>query len=195
MSPDSKVTSPSAVRRAPPLPVLLVKGGTLMLFWAILSGKFDAFHLGVGLLAVVFVLWMDFRLAPLGEADASRVHPVRFVVYYFWLLKEMVLSAVYVARAIMSPDRYVDPRLVCFRSEQPGVVAAVVLANSITLTPGTLTVDLEDNIYLVHALNSRTANDLMSGSMQTRVAGLFGGSPPPPVEIEIEESRLGRSTS
>jgi len=195
MNSAPKVTSSAALRRTPPLAVLLVKGGSLLLFWAILSGKFDAFHLSVGLLSVVFVLWMDFRLAPLGEADASRVHPVRFILYYFWLLKEMVFSAVYVARAIVWPDQYVDPRLVCFRSEQPGVVAAVSLANSITLTPGTLTVDLEDNIYLVHALNSRTANDLLSGSMQARVAGLFGATPPPPVEIEIEEARLGRNLS
>lgn len=195
MSTVPKVTSSTAVRRRPLLAVLLVKGGTLLLFWAILSGKFDAFHLSVGVLSVLFVLWMDFRLAPLGDADVARVHPVRFVIYYLWLLKEMVLSAVFVARAIISPARYVDPRLVCFRSEQPGVVSAVVLANSITLTPGTLTVDLEDNVYLVHALNSRTANDLLSGSMQARVAALFGGNPPPPVEIEIEEARPGRNLS
>jgi multicomponent Na+:H+ antiporter subunit E len=195
MSSAPQVPSSTVGRRPPPLTVLLVKGGSLLLFWAVLSGKFDAFHLSVGLLSVLFVLWMDFRLAPLGDADVSRVHPVRFVIYYFWLLKEMVLSAVFVARAIISPSLYVDPRLVCFRSEQPGVVSAVVLANSITLTPGTLTVDLEDNVYLVHALNSRTANDLLSGSMQARVAALFGANPPPPVEIEIEEARLGRNTS
>ena len=195
MNSGPPVTSSNAVRRAPPLVVLLVKGGCLLIFWAILSGKFDAFHLSVGLLAVVFVLWMDYRLAPLGDANASRVHPVRFILYYLWLLKEMVFSAVYVARAIIWSAQYVDPKLVCFRSEQPGVVAAVVLANSITLTPGTLTVDLEDNIYLVHALNSRTAKDLLSGSMQARVAGLFGAEPPLPVEIEIDEARLGRNPS
>ena len=107
----------------------------------------------------------------------------------------MVLSGVYVARAIIWPAQYVDPRLICFRSEQPGVVAAVMLANSITLTPGTLTVDLEDNVYLVHALSSRTASDTLSGSMQARVAALFGANPPPPVKIEIEEARLGRNPS
>lgn len=170
--------------------VLLVKAGGLLAFWGILSGKFDAFHLSIGVACVALVMWLDYRLAPLGSEDASRVHPLRFVLYYFWLMSAMVISAVYVARAILWPKKYVDPRLVCFRSEQPGVIASVVLANSITLTPGTLTVDLEGNRYLVHALTPRTASELLSGSMQARVARLFGGTTPLPVEVDVAERRL-----
>lgn len=160
-----------------------IKGAFLFAVWVLLSGKLDAFHLGTGLVGVAFLLWLDSRLEPLGRSGKwVQIHPLRWMFYYFWLLWQMVLSAVYVARVVISPGRHLNPQLVRFRCVQPNVIASVALANSITLTPGTLTVDLEDDCYLIHALTERTAWDVLDGSMQARVARIFVDGPPPPVE-------------
>jgi hypothetical protein len=86
----------------------------------------------------------------------------------------MVLSALLVARLILWDRKSIDPRIVVFRSNQPSVVHHTVFANSITLTPGTLTVDLQGDRYLVHAICERTENDLLNGPMARKVARLSG---------------------
>ncbi len=162
---------------------LAIKGMFLFAVWVLLSGKYDAFHLGTGLAGVAFLLWLDSRLEPLvGSGKWVEIHPLRWVLYYFWLLWQMVLSALYVARVIVNPGRHLNPRLVRFRCEQPNTIATVSLANSITLTPGTLTVDVQDDCYLIHALTERTARDVLDGSMQARVARLFVDGPAPKVD-------------
>ncbi len=163
----------------------LIKGAFLYAIWVLLSGKIDAFHLGIGLAGVMFLLWLDSRLEPLAPPEMQvRIHPLRWIAYALWLLWQMLLSAVYVARVIINPKRHLDPQMVRFESIQPNDIASVALANSITLTPGTLTVDLKNHVYLVHALTGRTARDLLTGSMQARVAHVFIDEPPPPV-IEL----------
>jgi len=168
---------PAGAVRTQTWSVLLVKGSFLYGLWVLLSGKLDAFHLGTGLASVVLVLWLDHRLEVIGGDRPVRLLPWRWLFYYLWLLKEMVLSAVFVGRAILNPSRHVDPGLICFYTDQPCVAASVVLANSITLTPGTLTIDLHENTYLVHALSPGTASDLLAGGMPARVARLFGDEP------------------
>jgi multicomponent Na+:H+ antiporter subunit E len=184
--PDPRASS----HRGPRLSTIALKGLFLFGLWVLLSGKFDALHLGAGLASVALVLWLDHHLGPIGDDRHARIFPLRWLAYYLWLLWEMILSAVYVARAVLRPSQLVDPRLIRFRSAQPNVVGAVTLANSITLTPGTLTVDLEGDEYLVHALTPRTARDLLTGSMPARVARLFGDEPLPPVEeLDAETGR------
>ncbi len=162
---------------------LLLKGGFLFAVWVLLSGKYEAFHLGTGFVGVCFLLWLDSRLEPLsGSGGPAQVHPLRWIYYYFWLLWQMVIAGFYVARVIINPSRHLNPHMVRFRSVQPNVVASVSLANSITLTPGTLTVDVQDDCYLVHALTERTARDLLDGSMQARVARLFVDRTPPAIQ-------------
>jgi multicomponent Na+:H+ antiporter subunit E len=162
----------------------VVQAGILFLLWVLFSGRFQAFHLATGAIAVLFVLWLDRKLGPatLGDADRPlRLHPVRLVAYVFWLGWQMVLSAWQVARVILNPERHLRPKLVLFRSPQPHVIAKVVLGNSITLTPGTLTLDIEGDRYLVHALSADSAEGLLSGDMQRRVARLFRAGEEPPV--------------
>lgn len=164
-----------------------VQGGVLLAMWMLLSGKFDAFHLTAGFAGVVLLLWLHNRLEPLSTGPDVRVHPIRWAIYVLWLLGQILVAAVHVARVILHPSRYLNPRLMRVRFTQPNVFASVALANSITITPGTLTVDLVDDVFEVHALTERTAQGLLAGSMPGRVARLFSDEPPPaPVQIATD---------
>jgi len=164
---------------------------TLFAVWVALSGKLDGFHLGVGALVALFLAWRARALPALVRPDLdrpeSRLRLLRLVPYLLWLLWQMLLSALYVARVVLRPGKLLNPRLFAFRSDQPSAQAATALANSITLTPGTLTVELYGNDYLVHAISARTQDDLLEGTMPAKVAALFGApaiDPPQPVDPE-----------
>jgi len=161
--------------------------------WLLLSGKSDPFYLSAGGLTAALVVWLNSRMPPL-EAGKVTLVPIRLIPwlsYYAWLLGQMILSAVYVAKVVISPQGRLKPRLVRFRCQEPNIVAAVTLANSITLTPGTLTIRVEDgDTYLVHALSEQTAKDLLTGKMQAHVARVFGERDAPAVtELPLEEDQ------
>lgn len=150
--------------------------------WVLLSGKLDGFHLAVGALVALFVVWKKGGLQPLQADGLPRLRYRRLAPYLLWLFGQMLLSAVQVARVVLQPRRHLEPHLIQFRSEQPSLVAGVILANSITLTPGTLTIELNDNRLVVHALTGQSARELLGGAMARRVARLFTDEPPPPIE-------------
>lgn len=149
----------------------------LFLLWVVLSGMFDAFHLLVGVATVAFIAWQQTALAPLRGADEPRIRVLRLVLYVPWLMWQMLLSSIYVARVILWDHEKVDPCMIAFSSKQPSVLHRVVFANSITLTPGTLTVDLKDDYFLVHALTPDTAADVLNGRMAEKVAWLSSDNP------------------
>lgn len=145
---------------------------SLFFVWVILSGKFDAFHLGMGALTVLGLRWLHRGLEPLRAAGSPTLRVGRLIVYSVWLFKEMIMSALFVAKVILKTNHELEPELVHFEAEQPTVLNAVIFGHSITLTPGTITLDLEDNRYLVHALTKETARGVIDGSMSRRVAKL-----------------------
>jgi len=141
--------------------------------WVLFSGKLDVFHLGMGVLAVLFVTLMSLRLISRKEAARPRMRIFATAWYIGWLALQMILSAIHVLRVIVNPERHLDPRIVELHSPQPSNLSRILLANSITLTPGTLTVDMADgDIFIVHALTQKTAADLLADEMGRRVAAL-----------------------
>ena len=169
-------------RRRSELRVAQVVNQAILLsaIWIVLSGKFDAFHLALGAFSVALVLVFNDasrRLRPArgGPARRDRINVARAVLYLPWLMGQIVSSAVYVTRLILAPEGRVDPRIVRFKSDQPNEVASVTLGNSITLTPGTLTLDIHGDEYVIHALDQGVAEGLLGGAMQDRVAGLWHG--------------------
>jgi multicomponent Na+:H+ antiporter subunit E len=148
--------------------------------WLGLSGKFDLFHLLLGLLSVLLVLGFNDairRLKPArgGPASRDRLNLVLALLYVPWLVWQIISSAVYVTRLILAPPSRLDPRILRFRCDQPNEVAEVVLGNSITLTPGTLTLDIHDDEFVIHCLDQGVADGVLAGTMQRRVARLWGG--------------------
>jgi len=172
----------------------LAQGAALFVLWIVFSGRLEPFHLATGIIAAAFVVWLDRKLAPAPLTEpgvALRPNIGRIILYVPWLGWQMILSAWQVAQVILNPDKYISPRLVSFKSPQPHALARVILGNSITLTPGTLTLDIDGDRYLVHALGESSTNGLLSGEMQRKVARLFNADYPDPV-MDAQETR-GRS--
>ena len=168
----------SARRRRHPVALALLFG-----LWMILSGKLDLFHLAMGLGAVLFVAWQESALVPLEGLEEPPLRPWRVPPYLLWIFGQMVLSSLYVARLTLHPRRHLNPRLVEFQVSQPSLLGRVILANSITLTPGTLTVDLQGDRLTVHTLSPKTTQDVLAGGMARRVGRLFTDDPLPPLRV------------
>lgn len=150
-------------------------------FWLVLSNRYEwpALLMGVASAALVTAATHE-RLLRAGRVEREigralrKVSPLRLARYGLWLLRAVVRANFEVAWVVIQPQLPVAPRLFRFRVGFEGRVPAVVLAHSITLTPGTVTIDLEDGRYLVHALIPSSADELVSGRMQGGVAAAFG---------------------
>jgi multicomponent Na+:H+ antiporter subunit E len=161
----------------------------LVLFanWVILSGKFDAAHLGAGAVTagvVAAATWRLWTLPPaLGRSAMAPLADIRWdraAVYVVWLGWEVTLSAVQVAYVVLHPRMPIEPRLVRFASHLPHTLARLTLANSITLTPGTVTLEVNGDEFLVHALTPGTARSIELGGIRHRVADIFPPAQPLP---------------
>jgi len=150
----------------------------LSALWLAFSGKLDALHLGFGAISVALVMRFTRSLA-LEKTRADPQHPMgqarwrRAAVYLFWLLKQVAVANVQLARIILDPRLPIDPMLMRFDTRLRTSLAKVLLANSITLTPGTFTIEVRDGVFLVHALNEETASPTALGAMRDRVASVF----------------------
>jgi multicomponent Na+:H+ antiporter subunit E len=144
-------------------------------FWLLLSGKTDLFHLTLGVISSLLVSWMSSDLLFIDNAKKGRLIEVyRFILYIPWVLKEIVLSTLHVTWLALHPamKEKIDPRMVNFKTRLKSDVARVTLANSITLTPGTITVRVEGDVFTVHALSDKVASGL-PGEMEDRIARIF----------------------
>jgi len=148
----------------------------LFAFWLLLSGYFEPFLLAAGLGSAVAVVWLAHRM----DLIDREGHPIhlwwRALAYWPWLLKEIVKSAWDVSRIILSPRLPISPELVRVRTSQKTTVGVVTYANSITLTPGTISVEVEPDEILVHALTHAGAESLLEGEMDRRVTRFEGGA-------------------
>ncbi len=149
----------------------------LLITWVILSGLLDEFHIGLGILSCVLVTWLSSGL--LFNDRSLRFHSrlrqaFRLLFYLSWLLWQIVLANIHVLRISFSPrvKEQIQPQLVRFRSGLKSDFEKYVLAQSITLTPGTVTLQIDDDVFLVHAISDVAAKGLM-GSMADRVRHLF----------------------
>ena len=144
-------------------------------FWILLSGKFDLFHLTLGVLSsgLVALLSTDILMYDTRKND-RLVITFRFLCYIPWLLYQIVLSTLHVAFLALHPNilNKIDPTIVTFKTKLKSNIAQVALANSITLTPGTITIRIEDGVFYVHAISRKAAAGL-PGEMEDRLAKVF----------------------
>ena len=109
--------------------------------------------------------------------DRDR-HPMiltwRPLAYCVWMLKEIALSGLHVSRVILDRELHIQPQLVRVQTSQASDLGHVIHANSITLTPGTVSLDVREGTILVHALTDHTAEGVMSGDMDRRVTWVEG---------------------
>ncbi len=163
---------------------LLVHATLLMSLWLVLSGRYDFFHISMGVLSVAVVLRFNrgIQRVHLSTDDHStmyRMKPMAFLSYCGWLLKEIVVSSLQVTRILMHRELRIEPHLVKVHVKLPNLAAKVLLGNSITLTPGTVTIEIQGDRFYVHALTEKTSASLVDGTMASKVAGIFRAQVPP----------------
>jgi multicomponent Na+:H+ antiporter subunit E len=144
--------------------------GILFATWLLLSGHTEPFLIFAGAGSSIVCVAIIRRMDNIDfEGIRISISP-RIVRYWLWLTREIIISNVDVARCVLSPDLPISPTLLRVRANQKTPLYQTMFANSITLTPGTVTIDLEDGVLLVHALNKEAADKLLGGEMDVRVA-------------------------
>lgn len=148
----------------------------LFAFWLLLSGIYTPFLVGSGLAAALAVAALARRM-DVADREGQPFHlgPAA-LAYWPWLAKEILLSGWRVARIILHPRLPISPALVRFRPSQSSALGLVTHANSITLTPGTVTIEAGHDEFLVHALTREGAAGLAGSEMDRRVRRFEAGA-------------------
>lgn len=141
----------------------------LAVLWLGISGVYKPLLLMMGAGSVVFVVWMSRRMDVVGVEHNPVLYSWRLPVYWVWLLREVVKSNLHVARTVLSPGTRIDPQVVKLPVELASPIGKVTYANSITLTPGTVTLLLEDESVDVHALTRASAEGLATRAMERKI--------------------------
>lgn len=146
----------------------------LVAAWLLWSGLFKPLLLGLGAFSCLLTVYLTRRMGYFDhEVFALRFGPQLFG-YWAWLAKEIARSSFDVARIILTPRLPISPQVFEIRAIATHPVDQTMLANSITLTPGTLALDVHDGVILVHSLTKSGADELVTGEMNRRVAALSG---------------------
>ncbi|MEQ1842245.1 MAG: Na+/H+ antiporter subunit E [Verrucomicrobiales bacterium] len=149
--------------------------GALMVIWVVFSGFLDPFHLSLGLISCAIVTWLssdllfDDRTIPIRR---RAVQAVRFASYMLWLTWQIVLSNIAVLKLAFAPRSSLQPQIVRYRTPLKTDFEKFLLANSITLTPGTVTIKILGDTFYIHAIDDGAASGL-NGEMDRRIAHIF----------------------
>ena len=164
-------------------PMVHMTGLALVLFafWMVLSGRTETKFVVYGILTAVVTTWVTYPLLLVPNKDGSKKYYVfgfsipKMIMYFFWLMWQLVLANIDVLLATTGQELNIDPKVVRFRFRADNPMASVILANSITLTPGTVTMNVtDDGVYEIHALTVGAAAGVLDGGMQKKVADLYG---------------------
>jgi len=169
----------------------------LYAFWLVLSEHYQPFYLIAGAVICAGITWFN-REMFLALAPADRTGKLTMLsalktayhlaVYLPWLVAQIARDNLLVAYLVLHPSMPIDPHVMQFKTRYKKPVSQVILANSITLSPGTMTVLLENNTYLVHGLLPSSCNNLVKGETQKRVRKIFDEADEP-----APEARWGKT--
>jgi multicomponent Na+:H+ antiporter subunit E len=143
-----------------------------VVFWLVLSGHFTVLFLILGALSVALVCWITWRTGVIRHDEIPLRLLVRLPRYFLWLGKEVLLASLTVLRMIWSPRTVLEPVVETTAPQDLTEVSQVVYANSITLTPGTLSLALGDDRIEVHSLDPAGVVALDKGGMLRQVRRL-----------------------
>lgn len=154
----------------------------LLVFWLALSGHYTGFLIGAGVLCCALVVFIGQRKGALEVKGGSPIHPLLTgaITYWPWLCWQILLANIDVFKRVWHPQLPIDPRMVRVPYRTSTDLHTTLYANSITLTPGTITVAVEpgdpaggvDGEMLVHALSAEAEAGLVNGAMHDRVKNL-----------------------
>ena len=144
---------------------------SLAILWLLLSGHYTPLLLSLGLLSILLVTLISLRmnLLPYDQPE-TFFRFIKYIPYSFWLLIEILKSNIDVCKRILDPRLPISPRWVTIRSSQFSELGKIIYANSITLTPGTISIDVEGDNIEVHALSENGVEGLATGDMDKRIS-------------------------
>lgn len=147
-------------------------GLVMMALWLLMSGIYQPLIIGLGVASVVLVVLISHRMDMI-DREAIPLHLIwRIPQYWVWLAKEITLANIHVARLILDPKLPIRPSMIEVKATQHSDLGRVIHANSITLTPGTVSVELENDVILVHAISKEAAEGTLEGGIDRRVTAL-----------------------
>jgi multicomponent Na+:H+ antiporter subunit E len=147
-------------------------GASLLAFWLLMSGIYTPLIISLGIASILLVLYIAHRM-DLYDHETFPYHlKGRVFGYWGWLAKEIFKANIDVAKIVLQPTMPISPRMVRVKATQKTDLGLVIFANSITLTPGTVTVDIEGDEMIVHALSQDLADGVLNGDMDARVTAL-----------------------
>lgn len=152
-------------------------------FWQALSGRIDPLFIVLGILSSAAVTRMTVPLFEqvIGSAkEHPRVRPFKLFAYFVWLLSRIPQAGFHVARVVLDPRLAPRPGVVRFTTTLVSPTARTVLANSITLVPGTMTLTVDGAEFTVHAFTPASVADLANAATQCRIAAAFNHPPDAP---------------
>ena len=154
---------------------LFLKAMVLFVFWVLLSASYEWIHLSLGLLLSFAVAW--------GNAGHSSFVPKfrlwsRILLYLPWLFYKIVQSSLHLSKLILHPALPIAPQLISVESKLNHHAAIVLLGNSITLTPGTVTAEVDRNKLIVHALDKVLSEGVTSKQIESKIAEIFRDQEP-----------------
>jgi len=149
----------------------------LFVFWIILVQSFSAKDIIIGILCSLGVALVSQLLlaGQIESLDISRDQILRLAVYFPYLLFEIIKANVDVAEIVLDPRLPISPVLVKFKFALKEDLPQITLANSITLTPGTLTVDIQDDTFYIHCLAEHHAEAIFDWTLQDKSMWIFKG--------------------
>ena len=141
----------------------------LFAIWVLLSGHYTPLMILFGVLSTLFVVFLATRADLIDRETQPVLIKLSVLFYWVWLGREIIKSNIDVTRRILSPGLPISPTVFTVRAGQKTELGRVTYANSITLVPGTVTMDVDGDVFTVHALTREAAADLKRGEMNRRV--------------------------
>jgi len=143
-----------------------------MALWLLMSGIYEPMVIGFGVASVLLVIYVTIRMDDVdGDRIFVRLHPIALAKYAGWLLVEIAKANWAVTKIILAPGLPVRQHLFAVPYTQKTDLGQVIFANSITLTPGTISVETESGHFLVHAVSYGPDDDATLADMDRRVSG------------------------
>ena len=160
----------------------IIQAALLVVFWLFLSGQYDVMHISFGIFSVILVLLINHpirrHLFSLEEhSETLKLSIPRLIFYIPWLLWQIVIASIQVACVVLHPRCPIDPALVRFKTGLGNTSSKVILGNSITLTPGTITLEIAQDEFLVHSLMDASCTGILDGTLPGEVAKLYERKP------------------
>ena len=146
----------------------------LFIFWLILSGHYQFLTISLGLASTIIVTYVSMRMRVIGTGEHQAMLYLKLPIYIIWLVWKIIRANVQVAYRIMHPQLPIEPSYLKIKLAGDKPLLHLIHANSITLTPGTISSVIKDGFIYVHTLSRANARSLLSRQITKKILWLQG---------------------